>query len=931
MSDQSSPNPTEPLAETPAWEDDAPVLDTEALSTQNFTEMSLWEVLQFAIFRPGTTLPEFFKVLWGDDSDINVPRRPQSEGGPPPFPTDFKLPNWWRYIRIVGNRFFDWEYVGRVIWLLLSWFPMLIGARALFNAATDPIRHTQGDYGSSVTWFELSIMIYLLGYMIFSRDKWLPLLNQYLPSATQDDINQFRPTETDSDEEDFAQDDLEQDNPDESPYGLADLYEEEPALDDIDDEPKQKYESVDLVDVVLDWFTANWMRLILVPVALILSWLAYDKNVAVDPRTNAVIAVLFTRSGLASWIGAVALWYIIFVVDLNRLVENLLATGIHINPEKFKLSNYFRWRYTYTLLIFIVFLGAYFRMHDLDAVPSDMTSDHIEMMGDALRVNDGEYSVFFPNNGGRESVQMYIVKLIANDLGAGFNFRALKYATVTEGLLAIVLLFFMVKTMFGNDTAENERLGDLVGLAASALLAISSWHTMMSRLGLRIPLTPIAAILVTIFLIRAIRNNRRVDFVHMGIILGVGMYWYQSDRMLPFVAIPIVGLAVLFSFPRWGKMSRYIINFAMAGIIALTIYLPMYRYSVEFPGEFWSRGYGRIFGDFVYGYCDYDETTGRYQFCGPTTQELVEHLWNNRDILQDNYENAFLMFGWEGDPAWFHNGKGYPAMDPVTNALLMLGAAMWILFALRKRKIIYAIVPIGIVVMMIPSILAIAPTAHENPAFTRISGIMPFVFLLAGFPVGVLANEIIKAGYSRSAFYVPAILIGFLFINSAIPQNYETYFTVYRESYEYSWKPYKQISEPLQNFAEGEGSFGNAFYVHTPHWLDHRIVGAMAGDNYWPNSLIERDVIYQRMQENQGTPYEYDPEKPLLFMINLNDQASVDFFQERFPGGELRIVKARNNNDFYVYTVPAGYDWLAQYATAQTQRFACITNCGLMR
>lgn len=929
MSDQSPPNPEESLISTRDPVEDIPSPDSDAPLTQNFTEMSLWEALQFAIFRPGTTFPEFFKVLWGGESQVAMPHSNLMDGVPhATLQDDFTLPDWMHQLQ--SARILDWQYVGRVIWLLLSWIPMLIGAQVLFKEAIDPVRRTTGNYGSAVTWFQFSIMVYLLGYIFFSWDKWLAWVVRYLPEETQANLARFN----------ILNERLpikEEDSPAENKLSetesalISAIPHTEPAPDGVHDEPKKKFGSINLLDMVLDWFVAHWMRLVLVPVAIVMSWLAYDLNVAVDQTTNAIVAVIFTQSGLVSWLSAIFLWYIIFVVDLNSMAKNISDNGLHFSQWQFNGGKFFRWRFPHYILILIILLGGYFRLHQLDAIPSDMTSDHIEKLGDAIRIENGDYAVFFPNNGGREAFQMYVVKFIADDLGAGFNFRALKYASVIEGMLAVVLLFFMAKTMIGRDTEENERLGDWVGLAASALLAISSWHTMISRLGLRIPLTPLATILATIFLIRSIRHNRRVDFVHMGMVFGIGMYWYQSDRMLPLIAIPIVGLAVLFSIPRWSKMSRYIVNFVMAGIIALVIYLPMYRYSIEFPGEFWSRGYGRIFGDFVYGYCDYDDTTGRYVFCGPTTGEVIEHLWDNRVVLQENYEDAFLMFGWQGDPGWFHNGRGYPALDPITNALLMLGTTMWILYFLQKRKIIFLIVPIGVVIMMIPSVLAIATTANENPAFTRISGVIPFVFLLAGFPIGVLANEIIKAGYARSVFYTPALLVGFLFINSAIPQNYENYFTIYRESYEVSWKPYNEIAAPLKSFAEGEGSYGNAFYIHTPHWLDHRIIGAMANDMNWPNTVPERDQIYLRIEENKGTSYEYDPNKPLMFMINRNDFLSLEFFQERFPGGDLRMVKARNNNDFYVYTVPGGYGWIAQYATTQTQRFACITNCGLMR
>ena len=94
-----------------------------------------------------------------------------------------------------------------------------------------------------------------------------------------------------------------------------------------------------------------------------------------------------------------------------------------------------------------------------------MTSDHIEKLIDGVRVNDGVYAVFFANNGGREAFQMYVVSAIADWGGVGFNFRALKYATILEGMLTIIASFWVAKTVIGTEIQKNNRqLGNWVGL-----------------------------------------------------------------------------------------------------------------------------------------------------------------------------------------------------------------------------------------------------------------------------------------------------------------------------------------------------------------------------------------------------------------------------------------------------------------------------------
>jgi len=406
-----------------------------------------------------------------------------------------------------------------------------------------------------------------------------------------------------------------------------------------------------------------------------------------------------------------------------------------------------------------------------------------------------------------------------------------------------------------------------------------------------------------------------------------------------------VSIAVLLkSRGNVGVISRYGTNLLFAGVIALVIYLPMHRYSQEFPREFWNRTYGRVFGDRTFDCID--PQTNRLDFCQPSFSEMYELLQEQRygptcqeslfgtdscetgfTAIRNNYEDALLSYMWEGDGQWITNGGGYPALDSRTSGLFMLGLFMLGVMMFRRRDIALIIIPLGILIMVLPSALAIAPTLNENPSFTRTSGTIPFVFFVAALPLGTLAYQIVKAGYSRRIYYSIAALVVVLVINNAARPNYDAYFNVYRQGYEQSWRPYDQIAEPIQTFADGPGSFGNAFMVGYPHWLDHRIVGQMAGDLNWANNLNTVEDVYAKILGNQGTPYEYDPQKPMLFMVNLLDTATLTFLEQNFPGGQIREVYADRNNNYYLYEAPPGWSWLATRVTTQTSRLTCIINC----
>ncbi len=103
--------------------------------------------------------------------------------------------------------------------------------------------------------------------------------------------------------------------------------------------------------------------------------------------------------------------------------------------------------------------------------------------------------------------------------------------------------------------------------------------------------------------------------------------------------------------------------------------------------------------------------------------------------------------------------------------------------------------------------------------------------------------------------------------------------------------------------------------VAYPHWLDHRILGTMAGDIRWPNGLVTRDELLPAIQRNQGTPYQYDPAKPLFVMYHVDDPDTAAYLDSLFPGGTHTLYEYRyetlasghySQGSFYIFTVQAG-------------------------
>ena len=81
------------------------------------------------------------------------------------------------------------------------------------------------------------------------------------------------------------------------------------------------------------------------------------------------------------------------------------------------------------LLVLICAVVLFFRLYQLDQVPGEMFSDHAEKLADVSDVLNGQLSVFFPRNTGREAIQMYLTAAVSILFNTGLSFMSLKIGT----------------------------------------------------------------------------------------------------------------------------------------------------------------------------------------------------------------------------------------------------------------------------------------------------------------------------------------------------------------------------------------------------------------------------------------------------------------------------------------------------------------------
>ena len=603
----------------------------------------------------------------------------------------------------------------------------------------------------------------------------------------------------------------------------------------------------------------------------------------------------FTLIGVLGWF--VSVLFVIWAVapDGWTPLGALAAAGHALEGWRPRLT------WAGVLLLLIMAVGLLLRVQDLPLAPREMTSDHVEMLLDTFRLEQGNTSVFFAGNGGREALQFYALALFSGLPGQSLSFDSLKLLNVLEGVLTLPALYFMSKTVIGR---ERPTLGVVVGLCVAALVAVSYWHITLSRLGERIILTPLFVSLFILTFTRALRGNRIWDFVLTGIVLGAGLYTYQVTRLLPVVVV--VGAVIAFAFHWRGRLGlrRLVVNTLLLALVSFTLFVPLFAYSLEYPQDFWRRTSGRLFGDAILQTTD---EAGNLVSREATIGERLEAFGDNVPQLAANFGNALLMYQWRGDVAWFQSASLKPAFDPISGALLAVGLGAWAFLMARWRDPAAWLLPPMALILMFASAFSIA-YPNENPSATRMSGTLPIVYLFAGLAMAGLLLGVSKLGRGRVGVVLASAGAGVIILGSGM-HNLNTYWTGYAPLFTGSSQAHSAGGEVMREFVEsGAGDYGNIFVIGYPYWWDHRALGIEVRQLDFPNGVPERIKLPDWLENGlqRGDDYQLDPNRDLLFLLAPEDIETADWLQMLFPQGYRQVIQTyQPEESFQTFRVPA--------------------------
>jgi len=657
------------------------------------------------------------------------------------------------------------------------------------------------------------------------------------------------------------------------------------------------------------------LRVAMLGVAGLLSFQAWDQT-----QHNTM-----TDSTFVMWIVSIFAWFVL-MFDYDRIehplaqMRNLIARITRALRGKISITV----SWTGVALLAILLMGAWFRFRDITSYPPDMTSDHVEMAMDVWRVTNGARAIFFPNNGGREGFNMYYLAALHQITGMPINFTLLKFGSGLQGMLLILLMYWAGRAIFG---PENRKLGNLVGLIAAAMVASSYWEVTLSRLGERLALTAVATTLVIIFLARAMRYNRRLDWLLAGLVLGGGMYFYQAVRMLPVVVVAGFILAILWRARTRKQALGYVMNFAALVIMALVVFIPLARYWNDYPQSFWERTSGRLLGEDTIEIKDKDGNVTGTRYA--SLDDRLAAFQANLPVLFSNYRKSLFMFNISGDSAWITGDPtGTPELDFVTGAFLLVGVGVVIGRMVTRRDPVDWLLPTGVLVMILPTALSIA-FVIEVPSASRASGAMPFVYLIAALGMGVVIHSVMENVRIRSLRNLIYGVSVFALLVAAM-QNADSYFVGAMAQYRNSTLPHHQAGTIMSNFINSTGAPGNVFMIGWVNGWDHRALAIEAGllgkseFDRWDNGILwDKPVenVLTKMSMNLGTRFELRPDRQILFFLDHGDTASLEKLQAVFgPGQVIYYPSFKKDRDFLGYIAPpVGCDWFKEKFAAVSQ------------
>jgi hypothetical protein len=356
--------------------------------------------------------------------------------------------------------------------------------------------------------------------------------------------------------------------------------------------------------------------------------------------------------------------------------------------------------------------------------------------------------------------------------------------------------------------------------------------------------------------------------------MGIGLQGYTAFRFMAVVVPLLVGFWVGWQYlhGRRHEIGRTLTNSSMALVLALLVTMPLIRYAVDYPDQFFFRAATRISGAE-----------------SPIAGDIAT-------IFMNNIKDVLLVFNYTFDEVWVVSIPFTPTMDMVLGALLVIGAAAAVAQTIRQRNPWPALLLAVGVLMLLPSALSLA-FPRENPSTMRISGALPPLMLICAVVPGLVLNA---ARYWRQTVQgaLTVMVVGML-CSVVIFLNIERVFVQYPADYCPRIKNTRDMAAEMADFLRAGHLRENTWVVEYQDWwwVDSRALGLWTGDINFPNRVMGIENVAQIDLGGRAG----------WFLLHPDDTEALQVLEQKYPTGVARLFGASQCPDlpekqFIVFT-----------------------------
>jgi 4-amino-4-deoxy-L-arabinose transferase-like glycosyltransferase len=216
-------------------------------------------------------------------------------------------------------------------------------------------------------------------------------------------------------------------------------------------------------------------------------------------------------------------------------------------------------------MVLVLLAAAVLRLPGLETIPP---GPHYDEAANGVLAADiglrGERPIFITSYTGKEVFFFYLAGGLMRLIGD--TLFALRLTAAFIGLLTVAVTYWL-----GWELLRDRR----IALLAAALLAVSFWHLVFSRLGFRAISQPLLQGLMVAALFRGLRLGSWRWFVVAGLGLGLSAYTYLAVRFFPLplalALIPLLFVRGESAGRRWERWQQLV----LVGLIGLVVLAPL--------------------------------------------------------------------------------------------------------------------------------------------------------------------------------------------------------------------------------------------------------------------------------------------------------------------------------------------------------------------